>query len=211
MESFRKGQIPPEEFISVAEETGQILPLGEMIIEQACSFARQLVETESNPPKVSINISPVQLARGNVDHIIKEVLSKNEISGKNIIIEITESVLLENDTMSIEQLNSLVEMGIEVAIDDFGTGYSSLSYLEKFPISRLKIDKSFTHAMPCSHRHRAIVEAIISMAEALELTVVAEGVETDEQLAILRRHSAIQIQGYIFSEPKNPQVFLQKN
>lgn len=203
-----KGEISPKEFIRVAEETGQILPLGEIIIDQACIFARNLNELQNNPPKVSINISPVQLARGDVDQTIRKALSKNRISGKNIIIEITESVLLENDSTSIDQLNTLVELGIEIAIDDFGTGYSSLSYLEKFPISRLKIDRSFTHAMSDSKRHRAIVEAIISMAEALDLTVIAEGVETEKQLAILRQHSGIQIQGFIFSQAKSPQTFL---
>ncbi len=192
------GEIPPSNFIPIAEETGLIAPLGEWIFRSACAEA-------CNWPsdiRVAVNLSSVQVRNGNIAQVILSALAASGLAASRLEIEITESVLLENDAKTLNMLHQLRSLGVRIAMDDFGTGYSSLSYLRTFPLDKIKIDRSFVRDVSSNLEARAIVRAITSLAHALNISVVAEGVETAEQLQIVQAEGCTEIQGYFFSRPR---------
>lgn len=206
----QQGRISPVEFIPLAEETGCIHSIGEWVINQSCAFAKELeVQFGENAPVVSINVSSVQFHRGNVAGLLQRALEENKLDGSRVIIEITESVLLLDELAIDEQIGTIVSHGMRLAVDDFGTGFSSLSYLKKYPISRIKIDKSFIKDIALVEGDQALVSGLISLAESLQMQVVIEGVENHEQLTLLKTFGSPMIQGYLFSKPLSPEKVIK--
>ncbi len=202
-----RGYIAPDEFIPVAEETGLIVPIGQWVLREACKQVRVWSTLPTGAIPVSVNISSHQF---NSDGLIDDVF--DAISGAGIDallleLEITESVLLRDADSTLLALRRLKQAGVSLSIDDFGTGYSSLSYLKRFPIDTLKIDRSFVKDLHCDPDDAAICAAILAMSRQLGLNVVAEGVESEEQLEFLRRHGCNQIQGYLCSKPLSADDF----
>jgi predicted signal transduction protein with EAL and GGDEF domain len=193
-----RGTIPPSEFIRLAEETGLISPLGEWVVRSACAEARNWPDHIS----VAVNLSSVQLKNVNLPQVILSALATVGLDASRLELEITESVLLENDNKTLAMLNQLRSLGIRIAMDDFGTGYSSLSYLQSFPLDKMKIDQSFIRNLTTKPEARAIVRAITSLARAFNIRVVAEGVETADQLHILEAEGCTEFQGYYFGRPQ---------
>lgn len=194
------GAVSPARFIPLAEETGLILPLGEMVLRQACQDAVKWQQGGCNLP-VSVNVSSLQFRRGDMPAIIQSVLQSSGLQAGNLIIELTESLLMENAKANIDMLRAIKLLGVRLSMDDFGTGYSSLSYLKRFPLDELKIDQVFVRDLPDDPGNAAIVGSVISMARGLGLTVTAEGVETPAQMNFLKMHGCDQFQGYLFSRP----------
>lgn len=200
--------VPPSEFIPVAEETGLIVPLGEWVLEEACRQTRMWTHEGLGSLKVSVNLSPVQLEQPGLAAKIGAVLERTGLAPGQLEVEVTESLFLKGFETAHASLSSLVETGVAVALDDFGTGYSSLAYLKRLPISTLKIDKSFVAGLPDDKDDAAIVTSIVSIAANLKLDVVAEGVETIEQLEFLRGLDCCGgFQGYLFARPLPPVEF----
>ena len=195
-----RGLVAPLEFIPLAEETGMILPIGEWVLHTACAQARQWLRQHPDM-HLAVNISARQFRQENLVQAIRRVLEQTGFPPQNLEFEITESVLLQHEERVMRTLRELSDLGIALSMDDFGTGYSSLSYLKRFPIRVLKIDRSFTRDIPADADDTAIASAIITMAHALGLRVVAEGVETPEQLEFLRVRACDALQGYYFSRP----------
>jgi len=196
-----KGIVPPVEFIPLAEETGLILPIGEWVLRTACAQTKAWQAEGMVPILIAVNLSARQLQNQNLVEIVKQVLSETGLAPRYLELELTESILMQNIETNSAALEKLNAMGVEIAIDDFGTGYSSLSYLKRFPINSLKIDRSFVRDLTLVSDDQAIVKAIITLAQSLKRKVVAEGVETEEQLSILRSLDCDEMQGYLFSKP----------
>ncbi|MBZ9612079.1 bifunctional diguanylate cyclase/phosphodiesterase [Rheinheimera maricola] len=192
--------VPPLRFIPVAESTGLIVQIGEWIIWEACRFlSRQ--HSRGHNVSLSINLSVRQFRDDNLPEIVDRIMKRTGANPANIIFEITESMLMGDTDAAINQLNQLKRLGVSLSIDDFGTGYSSLSYLKRFPVDELKIDRSFVKDIPDDSNDMDIVAAIIAMAQKMNLRVVAEGVETVEQVEFLRKNACYYVQGYYFSMP----------
>jgi diguanylate cyclase (GGDEF)-like protein/PAS domain S-box-containing protein len=202
------GFIGPHEFIRVAEETGLIGPLGEWILRVACTEAAHWHALGHRGVSVAVNLSPQQLLRPGFPELAERVLRETGLPPQALEIEITEGVLMARSAENITALEALAGLGIGLAIDDFGTGYSSLAYLRRFPVSVLKIDRSFTDGLGIDASDTAIVTAIIAMAHSLQLDVVAEGVETAEQALLLKTHGCRGAQGFHFSGALPPDQFL---
>ena len=206
-----RGAVPPSEFIPLAEETGLIIPLGEWILRTACAEAARWPEHI----RVSVNLSAVQIRNGNLVPTVVNALAAARLSADRLELEITESVLLDEDARTLATLHRLRTLGVRIAMDDFGTGYSSLSYLRSFPFDRIKIDRSFIRDLSRGRDGAAIVSAIINLARGLNVGVVAEGVETIEQLKCLLAEGCDEIQGFYFSPPRPasaiPEVFAHCN
>ncbi|TFY84933.1 EAL domain-containing protein [Pseudomonas kairouanensis] len=196
-----KGMIRPDQFISVAEETGLIIPIGKWIARQACRMSKQLSAAGMGNLQVAINLSPKQFSDPDLVASIATILKEEDLPANLLELELTEGLLLEATEDTRLQLDQLKSFGLTLAMDDFGTGYSSLSYLKKFPIDIIKIDRSFIHEIPDNQDDMEITSAVIAMAHNLKLKVVAEGIETAEQLAFLRRHRCDVGQGYLFDRP----------
>ena len=196
-----KGMIRPDQFISVAEETGLIIPIGKWIARQACRMSKQLSAAGMGNLQVAINLSPKQFSDPDLVASIASILKEEQLPANLLELELTEGLLLEATEDTRLQLDQLKSFGLTLAMDDFGTGYSSLSYLKKFPIDIIKIDRSFIHEIPDNQDDMEITSAVIAMAHNLKLKVVAEGIETAEQLAFLRRHRCDVGQGYLFDRP----------
>lgn len=197
----QRGVVSPGEFIQLAEDTGLILPIGVWVLRQAC-HQMQLWQKEGLPvPKLSINISNVQFTDKNLISKIRDILDDSGCNPELLEFEITESSIMQSVEESAKRLKILRDLGAGIAVDDFGTGYSSLSCLKRLPISRLKIDYSFIHDIPDDENDAAIVRAIIALSKGLGLKVIAEGVETIEQLSFLLKEECLDIQGYLFSKP----------
>jgi diguanylate cyclase (GGDEF)-like protein len=195
------GLVPPGKFIHVAEGCGLILPIGEWVLKTACRQVK-LWQDEGLPAiPVAVNVSAVQFRQEGFCDLVSAVLHDTGLAPKYLELELTESLLLSNEDVMFRVLSQLKSMGVYLTIDDFGTGYSSLSYLRQFPVSKLKIDRSFINDVPHSASDVAIATAIISMARHLNLKVIAEGVENEKQLAFLRTQRCDQMQGYYFSKP----------
>ena len=195
------GLVPSDKFIQIAENSGLIMPIGEWVFRTACSQARKWQDEGLLAVPVAVNISAVQFRQEDFSKLIGSVLRETGLASQYLELELTESVLLSDADMTLSVLQDLKAMGLKLAIDDFGTGYSSLSYLRRFPISKLKIDRSFIQDVAVNPDDAAITTAIIAMAKQLKLKVIAEGVEDDAQLSFLRAHHCDEIQGYYFSQP----------
>ncbi|MFB9329311.1 EAL domain-containing protein [Paenibacillus aurantiacus] len=196
------GMVSPAEFIPLAEESGLIVPIGELILRKACEQNRRWIDAGYPPVRMAVNLSLVQFRQVHLVERIEQILRETGLPGELLELEITESVASQNEGAVAERLQAVKARGITVSIDDFGTGYSSLSYLRQYPLDVLKIDRSFIRNLPHSSDDTAIVQAIIAMAHSLHLSVCAEGVETKEQLDFLREHGCCEVQGYYLSKPK---------
>jgi len=202
------GLLPPKDFIPLAEESGLISAISEWVLERSCRQAAQWAK-QGNPVCVSVNLSAQQFRKGDIVTIVDRVLELTELAPELLELELTESLIMEDLDKNIEVLRQLRERGVSLSLDDFGTGYSSLSYLKRFPVDTLKIDKSFVEDLHNSSDDAAITQAIIDMAHSLKMKVVAEGVEEDAQMSLLRRMGCDAIQGYLISRPVPEPDFLK--
>lgn len=199
------GMVSPLEFIPVAEDSGLIVPIGRWVMHSACKQIAAWRDAGLGAVQVSVNLSARQTKDSHLMHDILSALRENDIPPSQLELEITETVLMENVHANVELLHRLQAAGIRLSIDDFGTGYSSMAYLKRFPIDQVKIDRTFVRDIPGNGDDEAITTAIIAMAHSLGLSVVAEGVETGQQLAFLRDAGCDIMQGYYFAEPRPPE------
>lgn len=197
----KNGMIPPDRFIPVAEETGLILPIGTWVLKTACRQNKKWQENGYEPLRVSVNLSLKQFYQPDFLDTVKLALEETNLDPRYLDLEVTESIAANDLDSIIDSLNSLREMGIKISLDDFGTGFSSLNYLRLLPIDMLKIDKSFINDIGKSTSHETITKSVIDIAHAMNAAVVAEGVETSEQLKFLQSHNCDYIQGFLFSRP----------
>jgi diguanylate cyclase (GGDEF)-like protein/PAS domain S-box-containing protein len=195
-----KATISCNEFISIAEETGLILPIGDWVLREACGQLRKWHDLGYSNLVVAVNLSPRQFFQPNFQNTIKEIIDEAGVPPDCIDLEITEGILMQRSEDNVATLKRLSNMGIKLSVDDFGTGYSSLAYLQRFPVDALKIDRSFVSGIGEDSNDTALVTAIISMAHSLHLKVLAEGVETSEQVAFLQAHGCLSAQGFYYSE-----------
>ncbi|WP_440778868.1 sensor domain-containing phosphodiesterase [Pseudomonas syringae] len=205
-----KGMIRPDQFISVAEETGLIIPIGKWVARQSCRMSKDLTAAGFGNLQVAINVSPKQFSDPELVSSIAAILKEEQLDPSLLELELTEGLLLEATEDTRQQLDSLKKLGLSLAMDDFGTGYSSFSYLKKFPIDVIKIDRSFIRDIPDDEDDMEITSAVIAMAHNLKLKVVAEGIETAAQLAFLRRHRCDVGQGYLFDRPIPGEDLIEK-
>jgi EAL domain-containing protein (putative c-di-GMP-specific phosphodiesterase class I) len=202
-----RGPVPPGQFIPVAEDCGLILPIGTWVLRQACQQAQAWVDAGLPLGTMAVNISAMQLRNESFLEGVFAILQDTRLDPKLLELELTESVLMKHAESTASILTILRQRGVQVAVDDFGTGYSSLSYLRKFPIDALKIDQSFVGQITTVPDETVIVKAVIGLGRSLKLRVVAEGVETQEQMAFLQAHQCDEAQGYYFSRPVLPEQF----
>jgi EAL domain-containing protein (putative c-di-GMP-specific phosphodiesterase class I) len=196
------GLLPPGDFIHLAEETGLIVGLGLQVLSISCEQAKRWHRALGDEaPRVHVNLSAPQLSAKNLADLVGAVLDASGLPPSLLCLEITESVLMEDAASVIDTLHALSDLGVSIAIDDFGTGYSSLSYLRRFPVHLLKVDMSFVDGLGPDPEDSAIVAAIVNLAHTLDLEAIAEGVETAEQLAELRRLGCGGAQGFFFARP----------
>jgi diguanylate cyclase (GGDEF)-like protein/PAS domain S-box-containing protein len=202
-----RGPVSPAQFIPVAEDCGLILPIGQWVLREACKQARAWLDAGLRPSTMAVNICSMEFRDDNFLEGVFATLEETGLDPKFLELELTESVLMKRAESAASVLKTLRAKGVQVAVDDFGTGYSSLSYLRKFPIDALKIDQSFVRQITTARDDTTIVTAVISMGRSLKLRVVAEGVETQEELEFLQAHQCDEAQGYYFSRPVPPQQF----
>jgi diguanylate cyclase (GGDEF)-like protein/PAS domain S-box-containing protein len=203
------GTVSPAHFIPVAEDTGLIVPIGKWVMKTACEQNMAWQHRGLRPIVMSVNLSPRQFKDPMLLHDIAEVLQRTGMAPELLELEITESMIMHNLDQAAQKAAAIKGLGVRLAIDDFGTGYSSLSQLKRFPIDTLKVDRSFIRDVEISEDDRVITQAIISLAKALDVSVVAEGVETKAQLDFLRDHGCDEMQGYYFSKPCHPDAFAE--
>ncbi len=196
-----RGLVPTEQFISVAEETGLIVPIGEWVLRTACKQAVQMQQSGFPEVGIAVNASPEQVWSGTLVGLIREALDESGLKPEHLDLEVTESVCMDDMPQTVATLDQLKAMGVRISIDDFGTGYSSLSYLKRYPFHTLKIDRAFVGELPSNLDDVALVEAVLVMAKRLGLQVLAEGVETEEQRQYLTSRQCDLLQGYFFSRP----------
>ena len=195
-----EGLLAPGRFIRIAEESGLIVPLGDWVLNAACAQVREWLDAGLAPPRLAVNVSVGQLSRGFV-RSVGRTLQAHRIDGSRLELEMTESLLMQHVDENVNLLRRIGDLGVQIALDDFGTGYSSLAYLKKFPIDALKIDRTFVRDIVDDPDDSAITAAVVSIGHHMQLRVIAEGVETPEQLAILRSMGCDEYQGYLFSRP----------
>jgi len=203
------GEISPAVFIPLAEEAGLIIDIGEFVLDRACATLARWREQGVNDVVMAVNVSVLQLLRGELTRRLCEILAEHAVTPAQIELELTESTIMNNAEQSVRTLNELKDVGVSLAIDDFGTGYSSLSYLKRLPIDTLKIDKEFVGDITSDPDDEAITATIITMAHSLGLNVIAEGVETREQLEYLREQGCDEIQGNWLSLPLSAERCLE--
>jgi EAL domain-containing protein (putative c-di-GMP-specific phosphodiesterase class I) len=191
------GKIAPAHFISVAEDTGLIVPLGEWVLRRACMDAVKW----KVPLIVAVNLSPAQFRDGDIVKVVAQVLDETGLPPERLELEITENLLINDTDEVLQKLKTLRSLGVAIAMDDFGTGYSSLSYLARFPFSKIKIDRQFIRTMTQDPAVKTIVKTIIALGKSLGMTITAEGVETIEQATLLREFGCPQVQGFLYSQP----------
>lgn len=190
----------PAEFLPLAEKTGVILTIGNMVLERACLQIRQWLDEGLKDVLVAINISSRQFRNGNLDKLIEQSLNKHKVDGRHLELELNESMMMHEPERAIETMRNLKKLGVKLSLDDFGTGYSNLAYLRRFPIDSLKIDQSFVHGMITDPGDAEIANIIIDLAHSLKLSVLAKGVENADQLSFMRSNGCDELQGYLFSK-----------
>jgi EAL domain-containing protein (putative c-di-GMP-specific phosphodiesterase class I) len=203
-QSPEMGMVLPDQFIPLAEETGFISEIGRWVLKNVCAEGKKWLELGLDPVRISVNISAHQLHRVDFIDEVRSIMDASGYEPGNIEFELTESILIIDNLITLKKLEMLKNMGVSLAIDDFGTKYSSLSYLKRLPIDRIKIDRSFIKDLPADGDSRKIVSAIIAMGNSLNLEVVAEGVETEKQVLFLKEMGCSIIQGNYFSIPLAP-------
>jgi diguanylate cyclase len=194
-----RGILLPADFIPIAEECGLLDSIGEWVLGEACRQAKLWQRHANRPIRVAVNLSPSQFRLGSLVEMVRRALMSAELEARFLEVELTETALMSNAEESIYILESLSRLGVLISVDDFGTGYSSMSYLRRFPIDKLKIDRTFVKEMTTRPEDASIVRAMVSLAHSLNLKVVAEGVETGDQLALLQQLGCDQYQGFHFS------------
>ncbi len=207
------GMVMPADFISIAEDIGLIVPIGDWVIHQACRQARAWLDMGLPPLSVAVNVSSHQFSTGGLVQTIESALAQARLPAAHLEIELTESVLMRDAETAMRQIDALRRIGVRVSLDDFGTGYSSLGYLSRFTLDKLKIDQCFVRNITTDARSAAIARATTALAHGLGMTVVAEGVETDEQLDYLQSAGCDEIQGFLIGRPLPPDqlIDLQMN
>ncbi|HVR38760.1 MAG TPA: PAS domain S-box protein, partial [Thermoanaerobaculia bacterium] len=203
----QSGMMQPDDFIPVAEECQLIIPLGEWVLRTACKQMKAWHDAGHAWLRIAVNLSPRQFQQRDLVTMVERVLDETGFPALLLDLEITESTAMQNVDLTLTLLRRLKDMGVRISIDDFGTGYSSLSYLKRFPIDTVKIDQDFVRDLSTGSSDSAIISAVISMARALNLRVIAEGVETEEQLAFLQREQCAEMQGFLYSQPLSPEEF----
>jgi len=202
-----RGLLLPADFIPVAEETGLIVPIGEWVIEEACRQTRLWHISGAPGLRIAVNLSAQQFRQNNLCNVVQRALGRAGLAAHFLELELTESSFMDDAERAVRVLHQLTHLGVRVSVDDFGTGYSSLSYLRRLPLDRLKIDRTFIRDVTTKREDAEIVRAIIALAHTLQLHVVAEGVETREQLDYLRTLGCDQYQGYHYSAPLSADSF----
>ena len=195
------GLVPPDQFIPLAEENGMILPIGEWVLKEACKQACSWQRAGWHSFRIAVNLSARQFSQVGLSSIISNILTDSGLAPNHLELELTETAAMQHVESTLQTLMTLKQTGVSLSIDDFGTGYSSLSYLKQFPINRLKIDRSFIADIANDPNDAAIVVATISLANCMGLKVVAEGVETEEQLSFLKMHGCHEAQGFLLGRP----------
>jgi EAL domain-containing protein (putative c-di-GMP-specific phosphodiesterase class I) len=201
----RRGLVGPNEFIGLAEETGVIVRLGRWVLEEACRQARVWQES-GHDLRVAVNLSALQFGDPDLVEDLARLLRTHALEPRRLVLEVTESVFVDNADEAVATMDAIRQLGVSLALDDFGQGYSSLSYLKRLPLQTVKIDRAFVDGLGASAADRAIVRAVVSLADELGMSVVAEGVETEAQLDHVRRLGCTSVQGYLFSPPVPPEV-----
>jgi EAL domain-containing protein (putative c-di-GMP-specific phosphodiesterase class I) len=196
-----KGMIPPSTFIPMAEESGQILQMGEWILQKACMSMKQWNNESEVQCRIAVNLSGYQFNRPDLIERLTAIFRKASIDPRILELEITESVLIQQPANALKRMKELKDLGVHICLDDFGTGYSSFAYLKQFPFDALKIDRSFIANVHDDPKSSAIVTAIIQMAHSMNTKIIAEGVETMYEYEFLKQHGCEEVQGYLFSPP----------
>jgi len=204
----QKGMIPPDKFIPIAEESGLIVDINKWVIRTACKQNRTWIMAGLDPVRIAVNLSGYQLARQNIIQVIKGALQEADLDARYLEVEITENILMQDNEDTVWILQRMRALGLRIALDDFGTGYSSLNYLTSFPVDVIKIDRSFVMELPDLKNNLVIIKAIIAMGHSLGMKIIAEGIETEEQLALLKGFGADEGQGYYFSRPVPQDEFI---
>ena len=199
------GMVPPIKFIPLAEETGLIVPIGNWVMREACRQNKAWQDAGLPHLNVCVNVSARQFKERNLVSHVVGALKDSGMDAKYLELEVTESLIMQDVELAIATMKELQGLGVQISIDDFGTGYSSLSALKTFPVARLKIDKSFVDGLPANENDKAVISAVISLGQKLNLRVIAEGIETEAQAAFLRENNCDEMQGYLFSRPVSPQ------
>jgi diguanylate cyclase (GGDEF)-like protein/PAS domain S-box-containing protein len=199
------GMIPPVKFIPIAEDTGLIVPIGDWVLHEACRQNKAWQDAGLPPMTVCVNVSARQFKEKSLIGRVVSALRDSGLEARYIELELTESLIMQDVEQAVATMKELQALGVQLSIDDFGTGYSSLAALKSFPVARLKIDKSFINDLPNDENDKAVASAVISLGQKLNLRVIAEGVETDDQVAFLRENNCDEMQGYHFSKPIPPQ------
>ena len=202
-----RGLVGPDEFIPLAEETGLIVPIGEWVLRKACAQAKEWQEAGLGAMRVAVNLSARQVEHPGLVQLVAEVLKETRLPPQCLHLELTEGAVMRQVESVISTLAELQALGIGISVDDFGTGYSSLGYLKRFPIDTIKIDRSFVRDVTTDQNDAAIVTTVIAMARSLNLRVIAEGVETEAQLAFLRENDCHEFQGFLLSRAVSPAEF----
>ncbi len=195
-----KGLVAPDDFIPALEATGMIVPVGTWVLQEACAQARRWHDSGLGTPTIAVNLSARQMQDAALCDTVREALASSGLAARYLEIELTETHLMRDAESIIAILSRLKLMGLRLSVDDFGTGYSSLAYLKRFPLDTLKIDRAFVQDILVDANDLSITRAIITLAHSLDLTVVAEGVENEEQLELLRANRCDEVQGYYFSK-----------
>jgi EAL domain-containing protein (putative c-di-GMP-specific phosphodiesterase class I) len=205
------GPVSPVEFIPIAEDSGLIIPIGQWVIESACEILAEWAEDADNAAwTLAVNISPRQFRHSDFVEHVEQVIKQTGINAQRLKFEVTENLLIDNLQQVAERMNYLQSLGIRFSLDDFGTGYASLSYLKLLPIHQLKIDQSFVRELGYNQDDEAIIKTILALGQSLELTVIAEGVETRQQAQRLKELGCEQFQGFLYGRPEPVTELLPK-
>jgi len=193
-----RGLVPPMEFIPIAEESGAIIEIGEWVLREACRRAASW----KKPHKIAVNLSAVQLRQSELPQLVHQVLIETGLAPARLELEITESSIIADKTRALHILRQIKALGVTIALDDFGTGYSSLDTLRSFPFDKIKLDRLFMNEVETNPQSKAIVRAVLALGKSLDVPILAEGVETEDQLEILRREGCDEAQGYLLGRPQ---------